>query len=43
LGREQVMPGTLNATPGDWIEIRTIIQPREGWMRFFKTRPSPRD
>jgi hypothetical protein len=43
LERKQVKPGTPNATPGDWIKIRTIIQPREGWMLFDNTRPAPRD
>jgi hypothetical protein len=43
LDRKQVMPGTPNATVGDWVKIRTIIQPREGWIPFGYTRPAPRD
>jgi hypothetical protein len=29
------------ATPGEWVRIRTIFQPREGWLQPQYTRPAP--
>ena len=40
---EQRTVGTeiRGATPGEWVRIRTIIQPREGWLQPQYTRPAP--
>jgi hypothetical protein len=43
LERTQVGPGIRNARPGEWVRIRTIIQPREGWIPADNIRPAPKD
>ena len=43
LDRKEVGADVLNATRGEWVKIRTIIQPREGWLRLDNTRPAPKD
>jgi hypothetical protein len=43
LDRKEVGADVLGATPEEWVKIRTIIQPREGWLRLDNTRPAPKD
>ena len=41
LERRTVGADVLGAKPGEWVRIRTIIQPREGWIEPQFTRPAP--
>jgi len=41
LERKTVGAESRGARPGEWVRIRTIIQPREGWIEPLYTRPAP--
>jgi hypothetical protein len=41
LERKTVGAEIRGAQPGEWVRIRTIIQPREGWIEPQYTRPAP--
>ena len=41
--RRTVSPDIRGATPGEWVRIRTVFNPREGWISPDKTRPAPED
>jgi hypothetical protein len=41
LERKTVGADVRGANPGEWVRIRTIIQPREGWITPDHTRPVP--
>ncbi len=41
LERRTVGAEIRGASPGEWVRIRTIIQPREGWIQPEFTRPAP--
>jgi hypothetical protein len=41
LERRTVGADVRGAKPGEWLKIRTIIQPREGWIEPLYTRPAP--
>ena len=41
LEHRTVGAGIRGARPGEWVRIRTIIQPREGWIQPEFTRPAP--
>jgi hypothetical protein len=40
LERRTVGVDVQGAKPGEWVRIRTIIQPREGWIEPKFTRPA---
>ncbi len=41
LERRRVGPEVAGAVAGDWMKIRTLFEPREGWLTSEKTRPAP--
>ena len=41
LERRRVGPEVAGAIAGDWLKIRTLYEPREGWLSSEKTRPAP--
>jgi len=41
LERRTVGAEVRGASPGEWVRIRTVIQPREGWIELSYTRPAP--
>ena len=41
--RQTVGAGIRGASPGEWVKIRTVFNPREGWIKPEQTRPAPRD
>jgi len=43
LERQTVGAELRGASPGEWVKIRTIFNPREGWIKPEQTRPAPRD
>ena len=43
LERKTIGPNPSGARPGEWLKIRTVIQPREGWISADFTRPAPAD
>jgi len=43
LERRTVGSDPPGARPGEWLKIRTMIQPREGWISADFTRPAPAD
>ena len=43
LERKTIGPNPSGARPGEWLKIRTVIKPREGWISADLTRPAPAD
>lgn len=43
LERRTVGTDPPGATPGEWLKIRTVFKPREGWISADFTRPAPAD
>ena len=43
LERRTVGSDPPGARPGEWLKIRTVINPREGWISADFTRPAPAD
>jgi hypothetical protein len=41
LERRTVSPKVVGAIPGDWMKIRTLYEPREGWISTDMSRPAP--
>jgi hypothetical protein len=43
LERRMVGTDPPDARPGEWLKIRTVFKPREGWISAEFTRPAPAD
>lgn len=37
---KQVEAGGRNVIPGEWVRIKTLYDPREGWIELKNTRPA---
>jgi hypothetical protein len=41
LDERRVGPDVAGAIPGDWVKVRTLYKPREGWIEQLNVRPAP--
>jgi hypothetical protein len=39
--RRKLGPEVAGVVPGHWVKIRTLFEPREGWVLSDYTRPAP--